>query len=140
MINANTYNESSQKYLPCKLITESVECVAKSEIKKDGEISVVICTDDFIHDLNVKYLGHDYATDVITFEVEEDPLIGEIYISVDTAKIQANDYKVSLRDELLRLAIHGTLHLAGYTDNTDELRNNMATLEDKYLSEIKTGK
>lgn len=140
MINSNTYNESNQKYLPCKLITEAVEYVAKSEIKKNGEISVIICTDDFIHDLNVKYLEHDHATDVITFEVEDTPLVGEIYISVDTAKIQANDYNVSLRDELLRLAIHGTLHLAGYTDSSDEFRAEMSLLEDKYLNEIKMGK
>lgn len=141
MIKANTYNESGHKYLPSKQITEAVEYVAKNEIKnKSGTISVIICSDEFIHDLNVKYLNHNYPTDVITFEVEEAPLEGEIYISADTAKSQAEEYKVTLKNELLRLAIHGTLHLAGYTDESEEDRKTMTLMEDKYLSEIKVGK
>jgi rRNA maturation RNase YbeY len=139
VININVYNESSIKYLQVKLLATAVKYVADKEIKRNGEITVIICTDKFIHDLNVKYLGHDYPTDVITFEIDDNPLEGEIYISVETAKMQSLDYKVSLRDEILRLAIHGALHLAGYTDDTDELRMKMSQIEDKYLKEIKAG-
>jgi rRNA maturation RNase YbeY len=140
VIKANVYNESPYKYLPAKMISKASEMVAKKEMDKKGEINIILCTDDFIQDLNVKYLNHNYPTDVITFELEEVPLEGEIYISVDTATEQAKEYKVSLKDELLRLAIHGTLHLAGYTDSNEELRKNMSLLEDKYLIDFKAGK
>ncbi|MFA5512351.1 MAG: rRNA maturation RNase YbeY [Candidatus Kapaibacterium sp.] len=133
----NIYNESGHKYIPKKMIQLAVLLTAEKELKKDCDISIVICNDDYIHDLNIRYLQHDYPTDVITFEIDDEPLTGEIYISADTAKLQAEEYKVSFRDELMRLAVHGTLHLAGHLDNTDELRKRMSELEDKYLKEIK---
>jgi len=139
VININVYNESAIKYIQVKLLAKAVKYVADKEIKRKGNITVVICTDGFIHDLNIKYLKHDYPTDVITFEIEDNPLEGEIYISGETAKMQSLDYNVSFRDEILRLAIHGALHLAGYTDDTDELRLKMSQIEDKYLKEIKAG-
>jgi rRNA maturation RNase YbeY len=137
VININFDNESEHKYLPGKIITRAVELVAKSEIKKDCSIGIVICSDSFIHDLNKNYLNHDYPTDVITFEIEEEPLEGEIYISADTAKSQSEEYNVAFKDELIRLAIHGCLHLAGFTDSTDEERKIMSGLEDKYLNLVK---
>jgi probable rRNA maturation factor len=140
VFNISIYNESEHKYLPGKLITQAVSLVASKEIRKAGEISIVICSDEFIHELNNKYLNHDHTTDVITFEIEENPLVGEIYISADTAKMQALDYQVTFRDELLRLAIHGTLHLAGHKDNTEEYRKKMSKLEDMYLNEVRAGK
>ncbi len=137
MITVNYDNESGYKYLPSKLITRAIEITAENEIKKDCSIGVVICTDKFIHKLNKTYLNHNYPTDVITFEIEEEPLEGEIYISADTAKTQSAEYKVSFRDELLRLAIHGCLHLAGYTDNDKNNKIIMSQLEDKYLELLK---
>jgi len=87
--------------------------------------------------LNNEYLQHDYYTDVITFSLNEDDtkeIDGEIYICVDVAEEQAKEYKVSLSNELSRLAIHGLLHLCGYGDKTDEEQKLMRSLENKYLS------
>ncbi|MBX3044342.1 MAG: rRNA maturation RNase YbeY [Candidatus Kapabacteria bacterium] len=139
MIEVNIYNESTHKYLPSKLMTQAVLKVAEREIKKTGEISIIICSDSFIHELNINFLNHDYATDVITFEIESNPLVGEIYISADTAKLQALDYGVPFRDELLRLSIHGTLHLAGYKDDSEEEKRKMTIKEDFYLQMLKEG-
>ncbi|MBK7986366.1 MAG: rRNA maturation RNase YbeY [Ignavibacteria bacterium] len=83
--------------------------------------------------MNRKFLQHDYPTDVITFPLEDNPLEGEIYISIDTAIEQARDYNVSVAQELMRLAAHGTLHLIGYDDSTDEERARMSELETLYI-------
>lgn len=140
MIKINTYNQTLQKYLPLKQIERAVNLVAEREIKLKSEISVILCTDEYIHKLNSEFLSHDYTTDVITFVIDQSPLEAEIYISSDTAKMQADDYKVSLKEELLRLAIHGTLHLAGYDDATDDLRQKMSEMENKYLNLLKVTK
>lgn len=97
-------------------------------------MSVAILTDEEIHQVNKEFLEHDYPTDVITFSLEEDCIDGEICIGLETAQRQAQEYGVSLRNELMRLAAHGTLHLVGYDDATDEERRAMSVLEDKYIS------
>ena len=79
-------------------------------------------------------MGKSSATDVITFPIDEEPPIyGEIYISIDTARRQAEEYGVSLRNELCRLAVHGALHLAGYDDATPKQREKMHNLENQYI-------
>jgi len=99
---------------------------------------VIFAGNDLICDLNKKYLQHDYPTDVIAFalganEIDGKVNIGEIYIGVEVAKQQAEEYSVSLTNEIKRLAAHGALHLAGYDDSTAELREQMRRLEDKYI-------
>lgn len=100
-----------------------------------GHVAVVLVDDDALLEMNRTHLGHDYHTDVITFGLEDDPLEGEIYISVDRARQQAQEFGVQLGHEVRRLAIHGALHLAGYVDTTTEQRRHMATLEDRYLGQ-----
>lgn len=92
--------------------------------------------DDKPHtDLNINYLSHDYSTDVLTFDfIEEDEINGEIYINVLIAEQNATDNSVSLENEIQRLIIHGTLHLIGIDDATEELRNEMHELENLYLT------
>jgi rRNA maturation RNase YbeY len=84
--------------------------------------------------LNKQYLQHDYATDVITFPLDEQPLYGEIYVSLETARRQANEYGVTVVNELCRLAVHGALHLLGYDDATLEDRAAMHKLESKFIT------
>ena len=86
-----------------------------------------------MRELNRQYLGHDYDTDVLSFSLEDDIIDGEVYISIPKAKEQAKDYGVSLENELLRLSAHGTLHLAGYDDNTKEAKEQMHNFENKYI-------
>jgi probable rRNA maturation factor len=127
------FNTSALKKLPRKKITQAVENVLKGEKIREAQINVIFVSDEDIHEMNRNFLKHDYPTDVITFPLGEKPLEGEIYISADTAAVQAAEYKASLSAELMRLAAHGTLHLAGYDDATDEDRNRMHLLENRYI-------
>lgn len=130
------FNVSERKFLPKKKVIELIKKVLANEKIEDSEIGIIFCKDSDIHKLNKSYLEHDYSTDVISFTLEKQPLLGEIYISVDTAEMQAREYKVSLSNELLRLSAHGTLHLCGYDDDTEEQKIQMTQLEDKYLNNI----
>lgn len=128
-------NDIKTKFLPIKKSIETAENVFAGENIVDYELNIIIVDDDKIHRLNAEYLNHDYTTDVITFKLEDSPVVGEIYISADTAREQAAEYKVSLQNEILRLVAHGCLHLAGYDDNTDDDREKMHILENKYISQ-----
>lgn len=114
-----------------------VENVLKGEGIEDAEINLIYAGNILIRNLNKDYLQHDCPTDVIAFAIEEyeteNKIDGEIYIGVEVAKQQAEEYSVSLTNEIKRLAAHGTLHLAGYDDSTAELREQMRQLEDKYM-------
>jgi probable rRNA maturation factor len=125
--------DAERKFVPRKKIADAAERAARGESLGEGRASIILTSDGKIHELNKEFLNHDYPTDVITFELENKPLEGEIYISIDTAERQAAEYKVSLTNELKRLAVHGILHLAGYKDDSEENRSRMARMEDKYL-------
>jgi probable rRNA maturation factor len=128
------YNTTDYKYLPSKRVAEVAKAVLKGEKIKSADVSIVLTDNKSIRKINKQYLNHNYYTDVISFTLDEKPaLVGEIYISVDKAREQAAEYGVSQRNEILRLAAHGALHLAGYDDNSLEERNNMHKLEDIYI-------
>ncbi len=127
-------SESDGKYFPKKKIKEAVNKVFKSEKIQHASVSIILCTNEFIREINKQYLDHDYATDVISFNFEERNLTGEVYISVETAIEQAKEYNVSLSNELLRLAVHGVLHLVGYDDSDEACRKNMTELENKFIN------
>jgi rRNA maturation RNase YbeY len=116
-------------------IAESVARVLKGEKIGSAQINVVLVSDQELLQMNRTHLRHDYLTDVITFPLEQSPLEGEIYISIDRAREQAAEYGVGLYDEVRRLAIHGALHLAGYDDGSSQQREQMRSLEDHYLAE-----
>jgi probable rRNA maturation factor len=100
-------------------------------------IAVIFISDEEIKELHKKFLGKSIYTDVITFNLgDKDHIEGEIYISLDRAKIQAKKYQVSLINEISRLIIHGCLHLAGYNDCNQEVRVIMKKREDNYLELI----
>lgn len=110
------------------------EKLLRSERMIPGEINFIITSDDIIKPLNREFLNHNYNTDVIAFESNYGNTVnGEIYVSKDTVKRNAYNYNVSLQNEMLRVMIHGLLHLAGYDDKTDEERNNMHNIEDKWI-------
>lgn len=99
----------------------------------NAEISIIFANNDYVTQLNKEYLSHYWDTDVIAFNFDDSTKDGEVYISVETAQSQAFEYKVSLTDELIRLALHGTLHIIGYDDSTISEKEEMHRLEDKYL-------
>lgn len=111
-----------------------LKLVAESEIKKLGNINIIFCSDNYILDVNLKYLGHDYFTDIITFDYcEKDILSGDLFISIDTVRDNAEFYKTEFNDELNRVIVHGLLHLIGYDDHTPEEQKIMREKENYYL-------
>lgn len=109
--------------------------VAESEIRRIGDISVIFCSDNYILDINQRYLGHDYFTDIITFDYcEGDRLSGDLFISVDSVRENAIEYGTDFNDELNRVMVHGILHLIGYDDHTESDIAEMRSKENYYLS------
>jgi len=113
-------------------------------VKEPATIGIVLCDDPTIQELNKRFLNHDYPTDVLSFLLSEGSrasgteqgLVGEIIISVETAERNAKRFRQTLESELLRLAIHGTLHLLGYDDATNSQRRAMRRKERQYLRSV----
>lgn len=134
-LKINIFNETDYKYLPYKKLKEAIARVFLAGKISDINVNLIIADNSFVKELNKKYLGHDYVTDVISFPMDEESLYGEIYICAQQAEKQAQDYKVSFQEELIRLGVHGALHLAGYDDFTEEQRKEMHRLENKFIKE-----
>lgn len=116
-------------------IKEWLRLVAESEVFTLGNISVIFCSDNYILDINQKYLQHDYFTDIITFDYSEGGMIsGDLFISVDSVRENSVEYGTEFEDELHRVIVHGILHLIGYDDHTEDEIKTMRSKEDYYLS------
>ena len=112
-----------------------LKVVAESEIRRLGQISIIFCSDNYILDINMKYLQHDYFTDIITFDYcKGDKLSGDLFISIDSVRENARTYGVEFLEELYRVMVHGLLHLIGYDDHTKTQKVQMRAKEDYYLS------
>lgn len=108
----------------------------KSEgFKRIGELSFVFCSDSYLLEINKEYLNHDTYTDIVTFDSseEEDLISGDIFISVDRTRENAEKFGVTERDELHRVIIHGVLHLCGFLDKKKEDKELMTSKENEYL-------
>ena len=111
-----------------------LKMVAGSEIKTLGDISIIFCSDNYILNVNLRYLHHDYFTDVITFDYcEGDKLSGDLFISIDSVRENAVEFGTGFDEELHRVIVHGLLHLIGYDDHTPEQQLVMRAKEDYYL-------
>lgn len=109
--------------------------VAESEIRRLGDINLIFCSDNYILDINQKFLQHDYFTDIITFDYcEGDKLSGDLFISIDTVRANAEEYGEGFTRELNRVIVHGVLHLIGYDDHTKADQKIMREKENYYLS------
>lgn len=106
------------------------------------ELSCIFCSDDFLLDINRRFLNHDFYTDIISFSLAEHsmPVQGEIYISVERIKDNAKTFGTSVRMELLRVIFHGALHLCGYNDHTSKEVKLMRQKENYYLRHFETKK
>ncbi|QHS61674.1 rRNA maturation RNase YbeY [Chitinophaga agri] len=98
-------------------------------------LQYVFCSDEYLLEINQEFLQHDTLTDIVTFELGEDPNIteGEIYISIDRVRDNAEKFKVTEEQELHRVIFHGALHLCGYKDKTKEQSANMRAKENEAI-------
>lgn len=103
-----------------ELYSKWIEEVISSENKTLGELNYIFCTDEYLLDVNIKYLNHDYYTDIISFDYSEGNIIsGDMFISIDRIVDNAKDLNVSFEEELKRVMIHGVLHYCGYKDKSE---------------------
>lgn len=99
-----------------------------------GELTYIFCNDEYLRNINSKFLTHDYYTDIVTFDYCEDKVIsGDLFISIDRVKENSALFMVSLNDELLRVIVHGLLHLLGYKDSSDNEKEVMRRMENECI-------
>ena len=115
--------------------TEWIKAVAASYGKRVGEIAYIFCSDEKILEVNRQYLEHDYYTDIITFDYTEGNRIsGDLFISLDTVRNNAEQFDQPYERELYRVIIHGVLHLCGINDKGPGEREIMEEAENKALA------
>ena len=115
--------------------SEWIKAVAASYGKRVGEIAYIFCSDEKILEVNRQYLEHDYYTDIITFDYTEGNRIsGDLFISLDTVRTNAEQFDQPYERELYRVIIHGVLHLCGINDKGPGEREIMEEAENKALS------
>ena len=132
-----TYNSEGVRMPKIKKRDTSawIKAVAASYGRKAGEIGYLFVDDEKILEVNREYLGHDYYTDVITFDYDEDDTVsGDIVISLDTVRSNAELFGKTYEDELYRVIIHGILHLCGINDKGPGEREIMEAAENKALA------
>ena len=132
------FNKDIKFTLTDKLLLKKwIKEVVSSYGNRVGDINIILCDDPSILEINNQFLGHDYYTDIITFDYTEENVInGELYISIDTVRANAQEYGQSFPDELHRVIIHGILHLCGLDDHCDEDIKEMREAENISLKKL----
>ena len=118
MSKINFFNaDQTFRFQNKSLLKEWIEACFRKEKRKLENISYIFCSDEYLLEINKQFLNHDYYTDIITFDLSDSEKISaEIYISLDRVKDNAISLNVAYKKELLRVLIHGALHLCGYKD------------------------
>lgn len=127
-------------------ISAWLKAVAAENAYVIGDMNYIFCSDDYLLDINKQFLGHDYYTDIITFDNSDDYLLekgrpgvsADIYISLDTVKANGQEYGDGFERELKRVIVHGLLHLIGYDDVTPAKQKKMRAAENRALDLFET--
>ena len=118
-----------------QLFSDWLSNVISSENKHEGEINYIFCDDNYLVEINQQYLDHDTLTDIISFDYSvANEINGDIFISIDRVRDNANDYNVSFHNELLRVMAHGILHYCGYKDKSEKDSELMRIKENEAIS------
>ncbi|MCY2686530.1 rRNA maturation RNase YbeY [Salinimicrobium sp. TH3] len=130
----NFYSENDFELEKVSSFKSWVKNVISSEGKKTGEISFIFCDDEYLLEINQKYLDHDTYTDIISFDASVGNILnGDIFISTERVSENADSYEVEFPEELKRVIIHGVLHLCGYKDKTPEEEKIMREKEEEKM-------
>jgi len=117
------------------LFSEWISKIIVSENKTEGEINYIFCDDDYLHKINLEYLQHDDLTDIISFDYSVgNELHGDIFISIERVRENADEFKVEFNNELKRVMAHGVLHYAGYKDKTENDSEIMRNKENEKIA------
>jgi rRNA maturation RNase YbeY len=118
-------------------LKQFIESIFKKEKKKLSSLNYIFCTDKQLLEINRQYLKHDFYTDIITFELSppQQPIEGEIYISIDRVRDNAANMDEKMNKELHRVIFHGALHLCGYRDKSKTETLQMRKMENEYLTQ-----
>lgn len=136
------FSEDTKFVLSLKrLVSKWLKEIAAKSGRKIGALNYIFCSDPYLLEINKQFLGHDYLTDIITFDSSEDyagqypegTLSGDIYISIDTVRYNGDAYGEGFESELHRVIAHGLLHLIGFDDTTPALQKEMRAQEEAAL-------
>lgn len=129
------YSETDFKIENSKALSHWISEIILQENHQLGDLTYVFCDDAYLHKLNVQFLNHDTLTDIISFDNSLGKQIhGEIYISIERVRENANTYRVAFLEELHRVVIHGVLHFCGYKDKSKQEQDTMTRMENKALA------
>jgi len=131
-----TFNYETEFEISNESILENwIDTIISNNDCETGELNFIFCDDEYLYKLNVEFLNHDTFTDVISFDNTLGKLIsGDIFISVERVRENAKEYNATFDDELLRVLIHGVLHLLGFKDKSPEDEKMMRSQENDALS------
>ncbi|MBO5978678.1 MAG: rRNA maturation RNase YbeY [Bacteroidales bacterium] len=128
-------NDIDMPQLDTTLVSRWLKQLAAFHRRKLGDINYIFCSDKKILEVNIEYLGHDYYTDIITFDYDEGLRVsGDLFISLETVASNAEMLGIAYEEELMRVMAHGVLHLCGFKDKSDEDAANMRLREQEALA------
>lgn len=129
------YTEKRIRIRNTKKIKRFIPEIFKGQELILSRVDYIFCSDKYLLQINKKFLLHDYYTDIITFSLNKagEPIIGEVYISLELVKENAKEYNVLIMDEILRIIFHGALHLSGFRDKKRVEKKKMTEREDFFL-------
>jgi rRNA maturation RNase YbeY len=129
------YDIENYRLRDSKLLKRIISRIVSDAGLKGGVVDVIFTGDGKVYEINSEFLGHDFYTDIITFNYNKGKIVnGEIYISAERVKENAEKFKVTHNSEIRRVIFHGFLHLCGYDDRTAEEKKGMSEMEEMYLA------
>lgn len=129
------FEKTEKIKLPRRKLIEFIKQTSGGELYSCGDINFILCNDDYLLEINKEFLKHDFYTDIITFDYSVNKTIsGDLYISLERIRENAELYDSSFIEELVRVMIHGILHLVGYKDKTKSETKIMREKENYYVT------